>query len=103
MFAAEAAGLRWLAPGPVPEVVASDEHLIVLPWLPSAPPAPDAAERLGRDLAALHTTDRPDVFGAPWDGYIADLPLDNTPDAAPGPAGTPNAASPRSSAAPPRT
>ncbi|MBE1532897.1 fructosamine kinase family protein [Actinomadura algeriensis] len=80
VFAAEAAGLRWLAPGPVPEVVAADEHMIVLPWLPSAAPAPDAAERLGRELAALHTTARPDAYGAPWEGFIADLPLDNTSD-----------------------
>ncbi|TDC67616.1 fructosamine kinase [Actinomadura sp. GC306] len=84
VFAAEAAGLRWLGeagPGaPVPEVVAVDDRMLVLPWLPSASPAPDAAERLGRELAALHTGARPRAYGAPWDGYIADLPLDNTAD-----------------------
>ncbi|TMQ92527.1 fructosamine kinase [Actinomadura soli] len=89
VFAAEAAGLRWLSeasdPGsgvgaPVPEVVAADEHMLVLPWLPSASPTPSSAERLGRELAALHTTARPAAYGAPWDGYIADLPLDNTQD-----------------------
>ncbi|MFI0411919.1 fructosamine kinase family protein [Actinomadura sp. 3N508] len=88
VFAAEAAGLRWLSeaaasePGvraPVPDVVAADEHMLVLPWLTSAPPDPSTAERLGRELAALHTTARPAAYGAPWDGYIADLPLDNTP------------------------
>ncbi|TDD26964.1 fructosamine kinase [Actinomadura sp. KC06] len=87
VFAAEAAGLRWLSeatapePGPrapVPEVVAADEHMLVLPWLPSGSPSPSSAERLGRELAALHTTSRPTAYGAPWDGYIADLPLDNT-------------------------
>lgn len=84
VFAAEAAGLRWLGeagPGtPVPEVVAADDHMLVLPWMPSVSPAPPAAERLGRELAALHTGARPAVYGAPWDGFIADLPLDNTPD-----------------------
>ncbi|MFI0486026.1 fructosamine kinase family protein [Actinomadura sp. 9N215] len=88
-FAAEAAGLRWLAAAPsapagleapVPEVVAQDEYMLVLPWLPSASPTPSAADRLGRELAALHTDARPTTYGAPWDGYIADLPLDNTPD-----------------------
>ncbi|MFD0898852.1 fructosamine kinase family protein [Actinomadura sediminis] len=89
VFAAEAAGLRWLGAAgpdvPVAEVVAADERLLVLPWLPSAPPGPAAAERLGRELAALHTTSRPDVYGAPWPGFIADLPLDNTPDDRPWP------------------
>jgi fructosamine-3-kinase len=84
VFAAEAAGLRWLAeagPGtPVPEVVAVDDHMLVLPWLPSASPSRAAAERLGRELAALHTRNRPGSYGAPWDGSIADLPLDNTLD-----------------------
>ncbi|MFG2087990.1 MULTISPECIES: fructosamine kinase family protein [unclassified Spirillospora] len=84
VFAAEAAGLRWLAeagPGtPVPEVVAAGDDMLVLPWLPSASPTPSAAERLGRELAALHTGGRPPSYGASWDGFIADLPLDNTPD-----------------------
>ncbi|WP_329518653.1 fructosamine kinase family protein [Spirillospora sp. NBC_01491] len=84
VFAAEAAGLRWLAeagPGsPVPAVLAVDDDLLVLPWLPSGPPTPEAAERLGRELAVLHTAAPPSAYGAPWEGYIADLPLDNTPD-----------------------
>lgn len=84
VFAAEAAGLRWLgeagAGTPVPEVVAADDSLLVLPWLPSASPTPSKAERLGRELAAVHTAARPAAYGAPWDGFIADLPLDNTPD-----------------------
>ncbi|WP_433227965.1 fructosamine kinase family protein [Actinomadura formosensis] len=84
VFAAEAAGLRWLGeagPGtPVPDVVAADDHMLVLPWLPATPPSRQAAERLGRELAALHTRNRPDAYGAPWDGFIADLPLDNTLD-----------------------
>ncbi|TYB48836.1 fructosamine kinase family protein [Actinomadura chibensis] len=82
VFAAEAAGLRWLGEAgpdtPVPDVVAADEHMLVLPWLEPAAPTPSAAERLGRELAALHTGRRPAEYGAPWDGFIADLPLDNT-------------------------
>ncbi|MDL4813765.1 fructosamine kinase family protein [Actinomadura opuntiae] len=84
VFAAEAAGLRWLGeagPGaPVPDVLAADDQMLVLPWLPSGAPTPPAAERLGRELAALHAGARPDAYGAPWAGYIADLPLDNTLD-----------------------
>ncbi|MFA1544513.1 fructosamine kinase family protein [Actinomadura monticuli] len=84
VFAAEAAGLRWLGEAgrgtPVPDVLAADDRMLVLPWLPSTPPSREAAERLGRELAALHTGNRPDAYGAPWDGFIADLPLDNTPD-----------------------
>jgi fructosamine-3-kinase len=89
VLAAEAAGLRWLAEGrpaegggadpPVPEVLAADEHLLVLPWLPSGTPGPADAERFGRELAALHTCGpAPAGYGAPWDGFIAVLPLDNT-------------------------
>lgn len=84
VFAAEAAGLRWLGEAgpdaPVPAVLAADDRVLVLPWLPSAPPTREAAERFGRELAALHTGARPDAYGAPWDGFIADLPLDNTLD-----------------------
>jgi fructosamine-3-kinase len=80
LFAAEAAGLRWLAEAgdvPVPEVLAADETTLVLPWIETASPTPEAAERLGRDLARLHGTG-PESYGAPWRGYIASLPLDNT-------------------------
>ncbi|GAA3972180.1 fructosamine kinase family protein [Actinomadura viridis] len=83
VFAAEAAGLRWLAAGggaepPVPEVVAADEHMLVLPWLPTAAPTARAAERFGRELAAMHAASPPAAYGASWEGFIADLPLDNT-------------------------
>ncbi|RFU43491.1 fructosamine kinase [Actinomadura logoneensis] len=83
VFAAEAAGLRWLGEAgddvPVPGVLAADERMLVLPWLPPDQPSAGAAERFGRALARLHA-DSPGAFGAPWDGYIADLPLDNTLD-----------------------
>ncbi|MFI6514068.1 fructosamine kinase family protein [Spirillospora sp. NPDC050679] len=88
VFQAEADGLRWLGEAgpdaPVPEVLAADDRMLVLPWLPSESPAPQSAERFGRDLAALHAAS-PDAYGAPWDGYIADLPLDNTLDEGPWP------------------
>lgn len=80
VFAAEAAGLRWLAAGApelVPEVLAVDDGMLVLPWVSAAVPTASAAERFGRELAALHA-DSPGSFGAPWSGWIADLPLDNT-------------------------
>ncbi|GAA0335917.1 fructosamine kinase family protein [Actinoallomurus spadix] len=88
LFAAEAAGLRWLAegwrhvagddaPGPVPEVLAADETTLVLPWIDTAAPTDEAAERFGRELAALHGAGA-ESYGAPWRGYIAELPLDNT-------------------------
>ncbi|MBF6076860.1 fructosamine kinase family protein [Nocardia beijingensis] len=85
VFAAEAAGLSWLraaAPGPaqalLPEVVAADDRTLVLPWLEETGPSPAAAERFGRDLAALHAAGA-ESFGAPWEGWIARLPLPNTP------------------------
>lgn len=78
VFAAEAAGLRWLSPGPVPEVLADDERMLILPWLASGAPSADAAERFGRELAAMHSSSPPGAYGARWEGFIADLPLDNT-------------------------
>jgi fructosamine-3-kinase len=81
VFAAEAAGLRWLGEAgavPVPEVVSVDEGSLVISWVEADRPTPQAAERFGRDLAALHTSGA-DAFGAPWPGFIAELPLDNTP------------------------
>jgi fructosamine-3-kinase len=80
LFAAEAGGLRWLAESgdgaPVPEVLAADDTTLVLPWIEAARPTPEAAERFGRELAAVHAAGA-DSYGAPWPGYIAELPLDN--------------------------
>ena len=78
---AEARGLRWLAePGivPIPGVLGWDDHTLVLSWLPPGRATPEAAGDFGRDLARLHATGA-DAFGAPWPGFIARLPLDNTP------------------------
>jgi fructosamine-3-kinase len=80
-FAAEAAGLRWLAePGAVavPEVVVALADLLALAWVPPGPATPAAAERFGRELAALHRAGA-SGFGAPWPGFIGRLPQDNTP------------------------
>lgn len=81
VFAAEAAGLRWLGAAdaaPVPEVFGVDDATLVLSWLPAEAATAAAAERFGRELAAVHAAGA-DSYGAPWPGFIAELPLDNTP------------------------
>jgi fructosamine-3-kinase len=84
-FAAEAAGLRWLrsaGAASVPEVLVELPSLLALEWIEPAPPSVPAAERFGRELARLHRAGV-DGFGAPWNGYIGRLPLDNTPSSGP--------------------
>ena len=79
-FEAEAAGLRWLAQAgavPVPEVLVALPDLLGLAWVDQTAPTPAAAERFGRDLAALHRAGA-DALGAPWPGFIGSLPQDNT-------------------------
>jgi fructosamine-3-kinase len=83
-FAAEANGLRWLAEAaavPVPEVLAVGPEALVISMIPPGPATPEAAFGFGTDLARLHAAGAAG-FGAPWPGFIASLPLDNTPDAA---------------------
>ena len=83
-FAAEANGLRWLAEAdavPVPEVLAVGPQALVISMIPPGPSTPEAAFGFGTDLARLHAAGA-DGFGAPWPGFIASLPLDNTPGAA---------------------
>jgi len=78
-FAAEAAGLAWIAEAaviPTPEVISVSEELLLLEWVPRGEPTAVAAERLGADLAALHSAGA-DGFGAPWPGFIGRLPMDN--------------------------
>lgn len=80
-FAAEANGLRWLAESgavPVPEVLGANEHLLVIELLPPGVATRDAALELGAGLAGMHAAGAPS-FGAPWPGYIASLPMDNSP------------------------
>lgn len=84
-FAAEAAGLRWLREAgavPVPEVIVDLPDLLALEWVDPGEPTVEAAERFGRELAALHRAGAP-AFGADWPGFIGTLPQDNTPS--PGP------------------
>jgi fructosamine-3-kinase len=84
-FAAEASSLRWLAEAdavPVPEVLAVTDAALVISMIPPGHATPSAAFRFGTELARLHAAGSED-FGAPWRGFIASLPLDNTP-ASPG-------------------
>jgi fructosamine-3-kinase len=80
-FAAEADGLRWLAEAgavPVPDVLAVGPQALVISMIPPGRPTPAAAFGFGENLARLHATGAAS-FGAPWPGFIASLPLDNTP------------------------
>ena len=80
-FAAEASSLRWLAEAdavPVPEVLAFTGAALVISMIPPGHATPSAAFRFGTELARLHAAGSED-FGAPWRGFIASLPLDNTP------------------------
>ncbi|GAA1678738.1 fructosamine kinase family protein [Fodinicola feengrottensis] len=81
LFAAEAAGLRWLAEPravPVPEVIAVADDLLVLEWIPPGRPTAESAATFGRQLAQLHAAGA-DSFGAPWPGYVGSLPVSNEP------------------------
>jgi fructosamine-3-kinase len=83
-FAAEANGLRWLAEAaavPVPEVLAVGPQALVITMIPPGPATSGAAFEFGANLARMHGAGA-DAFGAPWPGFIASLPLDNTPEAA---------------------
>jgi fructosamine-3-kinase len=57
--------------------------------IPAGNATPSAAFRFGTELARLHAAGSED-FGAPWRGFIASLPLDNTP----APPGQPTGAAP---------
>jgi fructosamine-3-kinase len=86
-FSAEANGLRWLrAAGTVavPEVIAELPDILALEWVEATEPRPHAAERFGRELAALHRAGAP-AFGADWRGYVGLLPLANEPSPGPWP------------------
>jgi fructosamine-3-kinase len=79
-FAAEANGLRWLAEAkavPVPEVLAAAPGALVISMVQPGQVTPEAAFAFGAELAQLHAAGA-DRFGAPWPGFIASLPLDNT-------------------------
>ena len=78
-LASEARGLRWLAEAhaaAIPEIIATDATLLAVSWVGTGPVTSVMAERFGRDLAALHQAGAP-AFGAPWEGFLAGLPLSN--------------------------
>jgi fructosamine-3-kinase len=84
-YAAEAAGLRWLAePGAVriPEVIAVGDDFLALEWIDFGRLDAAGEEELGRGLAALHGAGAP-AFGAFHDGgdrlRIGPLELPNEP------------------------
>ncbi len=80
LFASEAAGLRWLAEAgavAVPDVLDVDGTTLVLEWIETGHASAPAAERFGQELADLHRAGAVE-FGAPWPGFIAELPLDNS-------------------------
>ncbi|MFE1596076.1 fructosamine kinase family protein [Nocardia sp. NPDC058705] len=81
LFAAEADGLRWLREADgvaVPALYAQTEELLLLQWVDHGEPTAVAAERFGAGLATTHGAGAP-TFGASSDGFLAGLPLDNTP------------------------
>lgn len=83
-FAAEAAGLRWLAAAEprggakVVEVLAVGRHHIDLRRLSPAPATPPAAARAGRALAATHAMGAA-AFGSPPDGWVGDAWIGRQP------------------------
>ncbi|MDT0378919.1 fructosamine kinase family protein [Streptomyces sp. DSM 42041] len=82
-FRAEADGLALLAGTgvvAVPAVVAAARDVLVLDWIEPGRPSPGAAERLGRDLAALHDSPA-EAWGTPGrPAFLGPLPLPS-PDA----------------------
>lgn len=85
-YAAEAAGLRWLAqPGALrtPRVLAVDDRYLALEWVSAGRLDAAGAEELGRGLAETHAAGA-DAFGATGPGALArfgSLGLPNDPAA----------------------
>ncbi len=80
-FRREAEGLRWLREAggaPVPEVLAVDEECLVLDWVEPVRPSAEAADQLGRSLAATHRAGA-ETYGAEHDGFVGLAPLPNRP------------------------
>lgn len=85
MYAAEAAGLAWIAEAGalrVPAVAAVGEGaeppFLALEWIEPGRPGPGHDEALGRGLAALHRAGAP-AFGLERDNWIGTLPQANGP------------------------
>lgn len=85
-FAAEAAGLSWLAEAgalPTPAVATVADGFLALEWVDSAPRADDFDARLGEGLARMHDAGAP-AFGTTADGgptFLGPLALPNEPAA----------------------
>jgi fructosamine-3-kinase len=81
MYAAEAAGLAWLADGPLrtPRVLAAGDAFLALEWLELGDRDRTSEEQLARGLAALHELGAP-TFGLDRSNYLATIPQDNTPE-----------------------
>jgi len=81
MYAAEAAGLAWLAEGPLrtPRVLAAGDSVLALEWLELGDRDRTSEERLARGLASLHARGAP-TFGLDRGNYLATIPQDNTPE-----------------------
>lgn len=86
-YAAEAAGLGWLAePGALrtPRVLEVDERYLALEWIESAPSGAlgvAGAEELGRGLAATHASGAPCFGWREGSGGFGSLRLSNEPAA----------------------
>ena len=80
MFPLEAEGLAWLAEASAirtPRVLAASASYLALELIEPGQRSPDFAERLGRELAALHRFGA-DGFGWREDNFIASLRQENT-------------------------
>lgn len=81
---AEVAGLRWLGEAaPVPQVLAADDQHLITTFIPDGQATAEAAEQLGRDLAAMHQ-EGAEAFGSPPPGgpreaWIGLAPMRNIP------------------------
>ncbi|MFI5959667.1 fructosamine kinase family protein [Cryptosporangium sp. NPDC051539] len=81
-FVAEGRSLRWLAEAgaaAVPEVLIAIPEMLVTAWVDQGRATTSGAEVFGRQLATLHASGAP-TFGAEADGFLATLPLTNTPE-----------------------
>jgi fructosamine-3-kinase len=79
-FEVEARGLRWLTSTDgvvVPAVLAVEDDCLILEWVESARPTAEAAEALGRALAATHRSGAGAFGNQAGDGFIGLLPLPN--------------------------
>lgn len=81
-FEAEATGLRWLAEvedgAATPDVLGVADDCLILGWIESGKPGPDAAAGFGRALARTHLSGAPS-YGLDTEGFIGRLPLRNRP------------------------